>query len=116
MALPLARLRCRHGQDSGRPASAGTVGIGRAVRRLRRAPKAKARRIASDGFLFERRAKVGIVAHGNARVFVSQLLRQNFDGHSGHESVTGVCVPENVECNAFNLCSFTRFIHWPELL
>lgn len=30
------------------------------------------------------------MAHGNACILVYQLAREDFDGHSGHESLTGV--------------------------
>ena len=71
--------------------------------------------IVPDGLLFERWAKVRVMAHRYACVFVSKLLCQDFNGHTGHERVTSVCVPENVERHAFNLRCFTGCIHGPEL-
>ena len=45
------------------------------------------------------------MAQGNARILVSQLLRQTFDGHAGHEHMTHVCVAKDMERHTFQLRS-----------
>jgi hypothetical protein len=116
--FPASLRRCKapvscpgNRHHAARPASAGTLGISRAVRRLRRDYKAKARLIRPDRGSRIGRREVTITS-GHARATVTHLELDQFRPRSVHRKQRCKGRPQIVESDVlFNVRSLTSIPH-----